>query len=115
MEDEMNKFLITAAATVSAALLSTTASAQSDSPAPSARISYSDLDLRTDAGRQALEARLASAVGRLCWRGIQSGAEAEFERRRCMRTAHVSAQSGARIAIARAYRGENRDVVLAAR
>ena len=109
----MTKFLIATAATLTAAILPSAASAQQAPQTQSVQISYSDLDLRTSAGRQALDGRLRSATNRLCRDGMQSGVTISFERQRCLREARASAQSGARIAVARAHGGDN--AVLASR
>jgi UrcA family protein len=116
MEDEMTKFLIATAATLTAAILpAATASAQAAPQVQTIQVSYSDLDLRTAAGRQALDARLRTASLRLCANGTQGGMTVQFQRQQCLRDAHFSARSGARIAIARAQTGEIRDAVLASR
>jgi UrcA family protein len=115
LEDDMNKFLIATSATLSAFALSTAASAQQGWQVETVQVSYADLDLGTSAGREALEDRLTSAARQLCSTGTQAGITADFERRRCLREAHFSAQSGLRVALARANRGDNRAAVLAAR
>ena len=54
------------AATMSAALLSTTSVPAAAAPSGQASVSYSDLDLSTDAGRTELAARYDKAARKIC-------------------------------------------------
>ncbi len=67
---------------------------------PRASVSYADLDLGSEAGRAALNARVKSAASRLC---LQSGRQplAEWvERKRCFAHAIASAEPQVAAAIA---------------
>jgi UrcA family protein len=61
------------AATLSAALLSATATPAAAAPSRQASVSYSDLDLSTDAGRTELAARYDKAARDLC--GVADGSQ----------------------------------------
>ncbi len=110
----MNKFTLSIASILIAALPAQ-ASAEPSSPARSIIVPFGDLNLRTPAGRSDLQDRLNAAVRRVCSTGFAGGVETMFERHRCIRQTGAAVRNQARVAIARAYQGEARDAVLAAR
>lgn len=62
--------------------------------APTAVVSFADLDIGSPAGLRALESRIHGAASRLCIRHGRKSLEAEFAERRCMSAAMSSAQAG---------------------
>nr|WP_166177694.1 UrcA family protein [Altererythrobacter segetis] len=62
----MNTHSAILAATLSAALLSATTAPAAAAPSGQASVSYSDLDLSTDAGRAELAARYDQAARQIC-------------------------------------------------
>ncbi len=73
----------------------------------SARVSYADLDLASDAGQVSLARRISSAADQLCgvgtWRGLGLGLVAAG--RDCSRDAVASAQPAYEAAVASARHG----------
>ncbi|HEX4739234.1 MAG TPA: UrcA family protein [Allosphingosinicella sp.] len=97
----MNKLLFPAALL---SALSGQAIAASASPAPSAAVSYRDLDLSTAAGQSTLEARLAAAVRQVCPRRFDGGIGLTSAEQSCRRDAFASARGQAKQAVALAHR-----------
>jgi UrcA family protein len=62
--------------------------------APTAVVSFADLDIGSPAGLRALKSRIHGAASRLCIRDGRKSLEAEFAGRRCMSVAMSSAQAG---------------------
>ena len=109
----MNKLLLKAAL-VSAVAFAGHAAAQSPAPVPSIRVSYSDLDLTTSAGREALSDRLRSAVNKVC--SVPAGGIDEtLERQSCIRDTSAEVRRKADIAIARAKQKQLGDAAFAGR
>ena len=82
---------------IAAALLTATSPAFAepilvDASAPSARVSYADLDVLSTAGRQALEARVRSAAQALCY----SPGKTDLDRALAGKKCFASAMAGAR-------------------
>ena len=65
------------------------------------RVSYSDLDLASDAGQDTLNQRIRGAVKRVCGR-IEPSSAGYLEHRACTRAAFAGAQSQMKVAIAKA-------------
>jgi len=93
---------MSAAALLFAGLIATPAIAAQDQSggAPSARVRYSDLNLGTEAGRQALASRVRSAAARMCKSGSVEPIGVRMAQQACYRTAISSAQGQVRQAIA---------------
>lgn len=71
-------------AALGGALLAAPAAAQIPvQPEPVQTVSYSDLDLRTDAGRAALDRRIAAAVIEACGTASSADPQGQNEVRRC--------------------------------
>jgi UrcA family protein len=100
MEVMMKTKLFLAAALVSA--LPATAFAQSANESPRIAVSYRDLDLASEAGRQALETRIRGAVRRVCGRLVSGSVRELADGQRCRRQTSAVANSQVRLAIARA-------------
>lgn len=107
----MRKAFCTAAALLLAA--PPLAAAQSDT-APSARITYADLDLTGAAGRTALDRRVRGAAARLCHVEDRAPLARRMEARRCTRETLARGRAMTAVAVARAQ-GQDGSVRLAAR
>lgn len=69
--------------------------------APQEKVSYSDLDLTSQAGQDTLDQRIRGAVKRVCGPAGPSAGD-YLQNRACKRAAYVSAHNQVRVAIARA-------------
>ena len=109
----MNKFLLQAAL-VSTVVLAGHAAAKPPAPEPGVRVSHSDLDLSTKAGRKALSSRLKSAVNKVC--SVPAGGIDEtLERQACIRDTSAEVQRKADVLIARARQKQRGDDTFAGR
>ena len=98
----MNRTVVPVAI-LAATLFFTASNAQAEPTHVSEAVSYGDLDLRTSAGRAALDNRIEAASRRLCQVNGQSSDFGEWVRqRRCFRESMYLARGRARVAIAQA-------------
>jgi UrcA family protein len=68
--------------------------------APTAVVSYADLDLGSAAGRDTLKGRIHAAASRVCTQEGRHSLQQELAERRCRATAITSAQAGMDQAVA---------------
>ena len=66
---------------------------------PTARVSYADLNLHSDAGRQALEFRVRRAADSLCFEGSKTDLARSTVEHDCYRKAIASAQPQIDVAV----------------
>ena len=108
----MKTSLVIAAAVIAAAV---PAIASAQPPRGSIAVSYRDLDLGSEAGRQSLQSRISGAVRRVCGHSESPGLKEWAERERCLRETAARGLAQARTAIARASRERLSGAALAAR
>ncbi len=80
-----------------AALVLGTATVATAQEAPTANVSYADLNLGTAAGRQMLDQRISIAVKRVC--GTGQSLQEDIEVRKCRTSASAAAHDSANLAM----------------
>lgn len=108
------KTTTTFAALIAASIAILPATAQAQAPGRIVAVGYADLDLGTDAGRRALDQRLARAVNTACGEASPADLRGQNDVRACRAELHASVAAQRDTALA-AVRGSAQTVLAARR